>query len=523
MKLTLLDLTEAKIQAAAMSPAPALTDVAGWAELFTGLKTASGQLVSREKALRCSAVLACVRILMEDVASLPLILKEKSKQGATEAVNHPLYRLLKAAPNPWQTSLEVREHIMLDYLLHGRFFNYVPRDSSGKPTGIYPIDAGTMAYAGKHRNGDLVWSCADRNFPTRQSFTHQELWRGNLFNFNFVEGRSLIMLAREAIGLAVAAEEQGARLFSNGIQTDIVFKAKETLDQESKEQLRSALQDAYSGSKNAWRALLLENELDVAKIGLTAQESQYIESRHYQLSDIARIMRVPGVLLGLNDKTNTYASAEQFFQAYVKHTIGPWCHRIEQTADRDLILPNETGLFVKHNLNALLRGDQKTRFEGYKTGIEGGFMTLAQARAEEEWDELPGLDVTWRPANFVAVKDGKTIPDTAPNDAKYPATPSPAPVPGPKQGPDKAGKVANNVASSILRSENREFARMSRKAEPSEGQAANFAAWHVDKVIELTGASGPAARLYSDWRFANPDAEDEARERLINLCLDGEL
>jgi HK97 family phage portal protein len=131
-----------------------------------------------------------------------------------------------------------------------------------------------------------------------------------------IEGQSLILLAREDIGLALAAEEQGARLFSQGVQSDLTISADDTLDEEAKKQLRQAFMARHAGSSNAWMPLLLEGGLKAARIGLTAQESQYIEARQFQLADISRVFRVPEVLLGISQgKSSTYASAEQFFLA----------------------------------------------------------------------------------------------------------------------------------------------------------------------------------------------------------------
>lgn len=511
MKLTLLDLSEAKkIQAATAYKGLNLANPAGWTDVFTGMKTASGQIVSREKAMRCGAVLACTRILMEDIASLPHILKRKSANGASDALDDPRYRLLKSAPNPLQTAFEVREHQILDLLLDGKFFCYIPRDGRGRIQGIYPLAASAVTYGGIDANGELVWNSGDINFPHKSRFSQSELWRGTLLNHNFVDGRSLTLLAREAIGLAIAAEQQGARLFSHGVQSDLTLSTPEDLGPNEKKELREAFMERHAGSHNAFLPLILSGGMEAKRIGLTAQESQYVESRSYQLADIARIFRVPGVLLGLDNKTSTYASAEQFFLAYVRNTIMPWVVRLEQTADRDLILPSETNLFTKHKLSSLLRADQKTRYDSYRSAIEGGFMQPAQAREEEEWDEIDGLNVNWRPANFVVVgQEATTTPNQAQNTPKTPDKPA------------QSARLAASISASILRSETREFARMSQMKSVSEAKSGNWMAWHVEKVMELTGATGPTAREYSEWRFANPDAEDEARTRLTNLCLEG--
>jgi len=215
-----------------------------------------------------------------------------------------------------------------------------------------------------------------------------------------IVGTSLILLAREAIGLALAAEEQGARLFSNGVQTDLTLSADGEIG--NKDELREAFTKRHAGSGNAWMPLLLENGLKAERIGLTAQESQYIEARAFQLQDIARIFRIPDVLIGVNQgKTATFASAEQFFLSYVKYTLGPWCARIEQAIHRDLLAPSEAAdYFVKHDLDSLTRADLATRYAAHGAGIAAGFLTRNEARTMENLPTLPGLDEPLSPLNM---------------------------------------------------------------------------------------------------------------------------
>lgn len=486
-------------------------------EIFNGLKTASGKVVSYEQALRCSAVLACVRILAEDIASLPFILKKGTATGAQNATNHPAFRLAKIAPNKLQTSFELREHMMLDLLLTGYFFNWQQRNGFGKLTSITSIPARFMSFSRQLSDGTVIWNCGYPGFPNE--FTNFDLWRGTLLNSDLVGARSLMLLSREAIGLAIAAEEQGARLFSQGIQSDLVLEADEEI--EDKDQLRDALERRHSGSGKSWLPLLLESGLKAKRIGLTAQESQYIESRNYQLSDIARLFRVPGVMLGLADKSNTFAAAEQFFQAYAKHTLGPWTRRIEETAARDLLLEHESDFFFKHDYSQLLKSDNKTRFETYKVGIESGMMQPQEARQEEDLPELPGLDFTLVPANYAVLRDGileavptsKGAPDSSPEAPKQgPNPPKTAPQPPTNQ----AEKVAIRAADALIKSECRQFA----KARVSEAAESTFAAWHFDKVMECTGTTPEKALEYSTWRLDNRDAHGEATKKLTLLSLE---
>lgn len=372
-------------------------NLAGLTAVFSGIRTHSGQYVSESTALRASAVLACIRILSEDLSQLPLNIFRQTPRGSILATDHSLYRLLHDSPNQWQTSMELRESLIIELLLHGQSFVEKSFDGNGIAA-LYPLATSRVSYISPIPQSlppdtPLRWMYSDpQNGP--RILLSDDLWRSSLLSaMGTIDGRSIVLLAREAIGLALAAEEQGARLFSNGVQTDVVFKAKDTLDDDSRNNLREALRRSYSGAGNAWIPLLLEDDLDVQKLGLTAQESQYLESRNFQTSEIARLFRIPDVLLGIsNGKTATFASAEQFFQSYVRNTLQPWTVRIEQTIQRDLIAPSDTGITAKHDLDALLRADLMTRYNAHAVGIQNRFLTPNEARAYENLPLLPGLD-----------------------------------------------------------------------------------------------------------------------------------
>jgi len=188
-------------------------------------------------------------------------------------------------------------------------------------------------------------------------------------------------------------------LFSQGVQSDLTLSTDGVI--EDKEQLREAFMRRHSGAGNAWMPMLLEGGLKAARIGLTAQESQYVETRAFQLGDVARIFRIPEVLLGISQgKSSTYASAEQFFLAYTKYTLGPWCQRIEQSITRDLLAPSETEYFAKHDLDSLTRADLQTRYAAHAAGIMAGFLTRNEARGMENLLQLPGLDEPLSPLNM---------------------------------------------------------------------------------------------------------------------------
>lgn len=376
------------------------------ASLLTGVRTHSGQFVTPERAMRSAAVLACVHILCSDLASLPLNLYRRTPQGAVLATEHPLFRLLHDTPNQWQTSMELRESIILDVLCFGQSFIEKVMGPDGVSR-LYPLSAGRMTYVDPLSmylppDPPLLWRYADPHIGQR-IFLSDDLWTVRMLApGGTINGQSLILLAREAIGLALAAEEQGASLFRQGVQTDFALSTDDTLDSEDKKQLSEAFQKRYAGSGNAWMPLLLEGGLKASRLGLTAQESQYIEARAFQLQDIARVFRIPDVLIGVSHgKATTFASAEQFFLSYVKHTLGPWCQRIEQSIHRDLLAPSEAAeYFVRHDLDSLTRADLQTRYAAHAAGISSGFLTRNEARTMENLPTLPGLDEPLSPLNM---------------------------------------------------------------------------------------------------------------------------
>lgn len=387
-------------------PMGAPYSLASLASLMTGVTTSSGQFVTPQRAMRASAVLACIHILCSDLASLPLNLYRRTPQGAQLATDHSLFRLLHDTPNSWQTSMEMRESMILDVLCCGQSF--VEKEIG--PDGInalYPLSAGRMVFFNPldifiPPPVPLFFRYADPREGQRVLMS-DDLWITRMLApGGTIEGQSLILLAREAIGLALAAEEQGARLFRNGVQTDLVLETDAEISPEGKDEMRAALMRKHSGAANAWMPMLLEQGLKAKRIGLTAQESQYIEARAFQLQDIARIFRIPDVLLGISQgRTATFASAEQFFLSYVKYTLGPWCQRIEQSITRDLVAPSEAGeIFAKHDLDSLTRADLQTRYSAHASGIAAGFLTRNEARRMENLPTLPGLDTPLQPLNM---------------------------------------------------------------------------------------------------------------------------
>lgn len=500
-----------------------MSDIKGMEQFLIGVQTHSGQRVTPEKAKRCSAVLAIMRGLSEDVSCLPLRMLKHGPDGDEHVTEDVRHALLNHEPNDIMTALEMREHLMWDMMLWGNFFilkNEDP-DSPGDIGSLWPLQAGYVT----RRWREMVYVFTDPVTGMSGTFTPDLCWRGTVMAGDGIDGVAITLLAREAIGLLLAAEEQGARLFKQGVQTDMVINSPESLDDPDKDQLRKAFMERHAGANNAWMPLLLEGGLTATRLGLTAQESQYIEARAFQIGDIARIFRYPDVLLGTlgkSSRASTYASAEQFFQSYTKHTLAPWATRIEQTAHRDLLsLKEKKKLFFKHDFNELLRGDTAARYASYATGIASGFMSPADVRRKENMPHVPGLDYYTRPLNTTATAGGDAAA-VRPTDVSGRLT-LPAPVlsvASPREMTpamsQTEGSLARRVAALILTKEH--------KGVLSGKQNVDVFYTNLHGFIEAaTGANPENVRVYLETRRSDAarfseESQERAITAIISLC-----
>lgn len=501
--LTLLDLNAPKVTADYESsaptgqPLPSMSDVQAWEQLLIGLRTQTGQVVTPEKAKRCATVLAIIRGLSEDTSALPLKVMKVGPDGDEEARNHPLWDILNVAPNDYMTAMEMREHMLIDLITWGGFYNLVNLDPLGEVESLWPLQA---AYVTR-RWREAVWTYTDPTTGISGVFDNSQIWRGTIMSDNGFDGVALTLLAREAIGLLLAAEQQGARLFAHGVQTDFALSTAETLDDDQKKQIRATLLARNGGSDNAFMPLLLESGLDVKKIGLTAVESQYIEARKYQTEDIARVFRYPEVLLGssTSGKSSTYASAEQFFQSYTKHTLIPWAVRIEQTAHRDLMGQLERRrYYIKHDFSQLLRADEAGRIANWNAKINGGWAQPAEARKAEGMSYKPGLEYF--------------------NAQKANAAPMVGDVQNgnPKVAPTDDSGLAGRVAALIFKREHKALALKKESPDAFYGAFGQF-------VQDVTGAADVKVRDYLEMRRTTEDrfsaeSRNAAIAALARLC-----
>lgn len=373
-----------------------------YADLFmwdTWGKSAAGVTVTEESALRYSAVYACVRILSESIAGLPLILYRQTGRNRERADRHPLYFLLKEQPNPDMTSFELRELLVSHVATWGNAYAQIEWAENGKPLALWPLRPDRMEKI-ERQDGELVYwyRRADNQLQPYPGGAIMH-WRG--LGSNGLVGWSPIRLHMESIGLGLATEEYGSRFFSNGARPGVVLKHPGKLSPEALGRLKTSWASDHQGLENAHRTKVLEEGMDLTTIGIPPEEAQFLETRKFQVTEIARIFRVPPHMLADLERA-TFSNIEHQSIDFVVHTLRPWMVRIEQAIQRDLLTPNERGkYFVKHLADGLLRGDTLTRYQAYSIGIQNSILTPNEVREKEDLNPVDGADDLLVPLNMM--------------------------------------------------------------------------------------------------------------------------
>ena len=356
--------------------------------------TSSGKNVNERTAMRVTAVYSCVRILSEAIASLPLHLyKQIDKGGKEKAIEHPLYKLLHDEPNPEMTSFVFRETLMSHLLLWGNAYAQIIRNGKGQIIALYPLMPNRMS-VDRDPNGKIYYKYSVNESDNRglKNIGQIYLKKEDVFHipalgFDGLVGYSPIAMAKNAIGMALATEEYGAKFFANGASPSGVLEHPGNI--KDPDRLRESWNTLFQGSGNSHKIAVLEEGLKYQPIGISPNEAQFLETRKFQIDEIARIFRVPPHMVGDLDKSS-FSNIEQQSLEFVKYTLDPWVTRWEQAIHRSLLLESEkTDYFAKFNVDGLLRGDYQSRMNGYATGIQNGFLSPNDIRSLENMDLIP--------------------------------------------------------------------------------------------------------------------------------------
>lgn len=362
-----------------------------WRFFFGG--TTAGKPVNERSAMQMTAVYCCVRILSEAVAGLPLHLYRYTDNGSKEkALDNQLYFLLHDEPNPEMTSFIFRETMMTHLLLYGNCYAQIIRNGKGEVVALYPLMPNRMT-VDRDQEGKLYYE-----YQTSQDEAHTmegslvRLQPYDVFHvpglgFDGLVGYSPIAMAKNAIGLAIATEEYGAKFFANGATPGGILEHPGIV--KDPERVRQSWSNAFGGSANSNKVAVLEEGMKYTPISISPEEAQFLETRKFQIDEIARIFRVPPHMVGDLEKSS-FSNIEQQSLEFVTYTLRPWLVRWEQAMQRSLLSEDEKkNCFFKFNVDGLLRGDYQSRMNGYATARQNGWMSANDIRELEDMDLIP--------------------------------------------------------------------------------------------------------------------------------------
>lgn len=359
---------------------------------YLGGSTA-GKIVTERSAMQMTAVYACVRILSEAIAGLPLHLyKYNDKGGKEKAIDHPLYLLLHDEPNPEMSSFVFRETLMTHLLLWGNAYSQIIRNGKGEVIALYPLMPNRMK-VDRDANGQLYYEymVSNDDAPINKNSVVRlppyDVLHIPGLGFDGLVGYSPIAMAKNAIGMAIACEEYGAKFFANGAAPSGVLEHPSTIKDPGR--VREAWQSQFGGSANSNKIAVLEEGMKYTPISISPEQAQFLETRKFQINEIARIFRVPPHMVGDLEKSS-FSNIEQQSLEFVKYTLDPWVIRWEQSLSRCLFTADEKKeYFFKFNLDGLLRGDYASRTSGYATARQNGWMSANDIRELENLDRIP--------------------------------------------------------------------------------------------------------------------------------------
>lgn len=385
-----------------------------WA--YGGAPGASGISVNPDTAMRCAAVYACVRVLAESVAQLPLIVYRRTGAGKERAPDHPLYSLLHDAPNEWQTSFEFRETCMAHLALRGNAYA-LKNVVAGRVRELLPISPDRVSVT---QNAD--WSLSytvSKPSGGSETLSADKVFHLRGLSANGYLGLSPIQLAREAVGLSLATEKHGATLFANGARTSGVITHPKNLSAPAQQRLKDSIEEATTGD-NLHRLVVLEEDMKWTSVGMTSEDSQFLATREYQRSEIAAIFRIPPHLIG--DLAHaTFSNIEQQALEFVTYTMLPWLKRWEQRITMDLIAPKDRDtVFAEFNVDGLLRGDMASRYQSYMVAIQNGILNPNEVREMENRNPREGGDLYLTPLNMTTDPTGTATDTTTPDTTTTP-------------------------------------------------------------------------------------------------------
>lgn len=360
-----------------------------------GRESKAGPSITLENAFKVSVLFACLKVLSQGCAQVPFkLFREEEVSGLkkiTPAKDHSLYDMMSVQPNDWNTSFEFRETLVLHAAL-GNAYVFKNKGLGGKIFELIILNPGKVKKE-QRKDWSIVYKVTGESGDV-QEFPAEAIWHVRGPSWDGVGGMEILSIAREALGLAIATEDSHAKLHVNGVRPSGTYSMEGPLNSEQYANLKKWIEKEFAGAQNAGTPMILDRGAKWLSQAMTGVDAQHLETRKHQIDEVCRFMGISPIMVFQSDKTATFASAEAFFDAHIKHSMLPWYTRIEQSADAYLLSKKERsqGLYFKFVVSGLLRGSAKDRAEYYTralgSGGHPGWMTPDEVRALEELNPM---------------------------------------------------------------------------------------------------------------------------------------
>lgn len=375
-------------------------------------ESATGIVITPETAMQAQTVYACVKLLGETIGQLPLVpyRRRADGKGRDKATDHWLWQLLMVKPNSWQTPGQWREMMQAHLALYGNCYSVMTRIARTREvTELMPIIPDRVRKVEFNQRARLVYTI-DLPDGTSQDIPQAFMFHIPALAMNGVQGLSPIAAQKESMGLQLALTQHGGRLFKQGALLSGTLEHPEVMSEEAYDRLKASFSEEYTGLANSHKTILLEEGTKFNRIGMTSEDAQYLESRKFQRTEIAAIFNVPPHMIGDMERA-TFSNIEEQALEYLTYTMNPWFVRWEEMVALKLIPEEERDtLFVEFMVDKLLRGDFKTRMEGYRVAVGWGWMNRNEVRAKENMNPGPEeLDAYLVPSNMVPADNQDTL------------------------------------------------------------------------------------------------------------------
>lgn len=380
-----------------------------------GGKVNSGQVVNGDTAMKVSTVLACIRVITEDLGKLPLVTyRRKDGDSREKARNHGLYRLLRRKPNKFQTAYIFKAFMQSQVLRKGNAYAVIFRNGSGEPEEIVPTPSDRVTVL-EADEGELFYRIRDKAGREVIAPADDVIHLKNPLSNDGKVGLSMISLLAETIGMSMAAEKYGASFFGNGARPGGYLSFKDKLSREAKEAVRQDWTRIHSGTDKAHTIAILTEGAEFKSTGDSHDDMQFLETRTFQAYQICGVFRVAPHLVGVMDKA-TFTNIEHQGQQHANTALLPWAVMWEEELFEKLLFDDERDdMYIEFNFDSVVRADFKTRMEGYKTAIGNSIMSPNEARKKENLPSVTHGEDLYMPLNMAKLGSEQ------PNEASRPA------------------------------------------------------------------------------------------------------